>query len=208
MSGAAPQPAAAQLAGPQRVKDLIPHRFPILLVDRVDEVQPGERIVTRKAVSVNEPWYQSLPDDTPDAGYAYPVPLLIESWCQSAALLTAWDQDPAAAEGQVALFGGMSGIEVVGQVLPGDVLLHEVRINRAFAGTWFFDGATTTACGREVLRVDSVMTAMRPSSVLAPPAEGEQSTEAAGGAGGTAAAPDGAGGAHGDAAGADEKAAV
>ncbi|MER0247178.1 beta-hydroxyacyl-ACP dehydratase [Streptomyces sp. HSW2009] len=173
MTGAQPQ-----AAGPQRIKDLIPHRFPILLVDRVAEVQPGERIVTHKAVSVNEPWYQALPDDTADAGYAYPVPLLIESWCQSAALLTAWDQDPAEAEGQVALFGGMSGIEVVGQAFPGDVLRHEVRINRAFAGTWFFDGATTTADGREVLRVDSVMTAMRPSSVLAPPAETAEATAA------------------------------
>ncbi|WP_308118263.1 3-hydroxyacyl-ACP dehydratase FabZ family protein [Streptomyces buecherae] len=157
--------------GPHRLKTLIPHRFPILLVDRVDEVTPGERIVTRKAVSVNEPWYQELPDATPDAGYGYPVALLIESWCQSAALLAAWDQDPEATDGQVALFGGMSGIEVVGRALPGDVLRHEVRISRAFAGTWFFEGATTTDDGREVLCVESVMTAMRPSSVLAPPQE-------------------------------------
>ncbi|MFE6776509.1 3-hydroxyacyl-ACP dehydratase FabZ family protein [Streptomyces sp. NPDC057702] len=157
--------------GPRRLKDLIPHRFPILLVDRVDEVTPGERIVTRKAVSVNEPWYRELPDDTADAGYAYPVALLIESWCQSAALLAAWDQDPDASDGQVALFGGMSGIEIVGRALPGDVLRHEVRISRAFAGTWFFEGGTSTLDGTEVLRVDSVMTAMRPSSVLAPPRE-------------------------------------
>ncbi|MBB5940158.1 3-hydroxyacyl-ACP dehydratase FabZ family protein [Streptomyces zagrosensis] len=175
MTATTPAPAATDQAGarpvgPRHLKSLIPHRFPILLVDRVDEVVPGERISTVKAVTVNEPWYRELPDDTDDAGYAYPLALLIESWCQSAALLSAWDQSPEEAAGQVALFGGMSGIEVLGQALPGDVLRHEVRISRAFEGTWIFEGATTVD-GVEILRIDSVMTALRPSSALAPPAE-------------------------------------
>ncbi|GGO79952.1 3-hydroxyacyl-ACP dehydratase FabZ family protein [Wenjunlia tyrosinilytica] len=163
------------VTGVASLKALIPHRFPMLLVDRVLEVEPGDRIVCLKAVTCNEPWYQQLPDDTPDSGYAYPTALLVESWCQSAALLAAWDQPREVVADQVALFGGISGIQVHGPVLPGDLLRHEVRISRALEGTWFFEGTTTTADGRQVLVVESVMTALRPSSVLMPPAREQDS---------------------------------
>ncbi|MER5541066.1 3-hydroxyacyl-ACP dehydratase FabZ family protein [Streptomyces sp. NPDC002586] len=149
------------------IKELIPHRFPILLVDRVLDVVPGERISTVKAVTCNEPWYRDIADGTPDDGYAYPAELLIESWCQSAALLAAWGQDPAELAGHVALFGGMSGIEVQGRVLPGDVVRHEVRISRALAGTWIFEGSSTVQ-GESFLKVTNVMTALRPASALSP----------------------------------------
>ncbi|MEU3465606.1 beta-hydroxyacyl-ACP dehydratase [Streptomyces sp. NPDC006733] len=159
------------MIGVGTLKALIPHRFPVLLVDRVLEVAPGDRIVSLKAVTCNEPWYQELPDDTEDAGYAYPTALVIESWCQSAALLAAWDQPRDVAEAQVALFGGISGIQVHGAVLPGEVLRHEVRITRALEGTWFFEGTSRTADGRGIITVESVMTALRPSSVLDPAAQ-------------------------------------
>ncbi|MFF2651046.1 3-hydroxyacyl-ACP dehydratase FabZ family protein [Streptomyces sp. NPDC058045] len=161
------------MTGVATLKTLIPHRFPMLLVDRVLEVEPGDRIVCVKAVTCNEPWYSELPDTTPDDGYAYPTALLVESWCQSAALLAAWDQPRDVVADQVALFGGISGLKVCGPVLPGELLRHEVRISRALEGTWFFEGVTTTPDGREVLVVDSVMTALRPAEVLKPPAQAD-----------------------------------
>ncbi|WP_327667077.1 MaoC/PaaZ C-terminal domain-containing protein [Streptomyces sp. NBC_00485] len=151
--------------GPAALKKLIPHRYPALLVDGVHTVDPGRRIITTKAVTCNEPWYQDVPDSAGDTAYAYPTALLIESWCQSAALLAAWDRPPDELAGQVALFGGMSGIGLGAEVLPGDVLRHEVRISRALEGTWIFEG-TTTVDGSAVLTVDSVMTALRPSEAL------------------------------------------
>ncbi|CAM5265594.1 hypothetical protein SCALM49S_01164 [Streptomyces californicus] len=42
------------------IKQVLPHRYPMLLVDRVDELVPGERLTARKAVTANEPWYQDL----------------------------------------------------------------------------------------------------------------------------------------------------
>jgi len=151
--------------GPAALKKLIPHRYPALLVDRVHAVEPGRSIVTTKAVTCNEPWYQDVPDSAGDAGYAYPTALLIESWCQSAALLAAWDRPQDELAGQVALFGGMSGIGLGPEVRPGDLLRHEVRISRALEGTWIFEGRTTVD-GTAVLAVDSVMTALRPSGAL------------------------------------------
>ncbi|MBC2875731.1 MULTISPECIES: 3-hydroxyacyl-ACP dehydratase FabZ family protein [Streptomyces] len=149
------------------IKSFIPHRYPVLLVDRVLAVVPGESITTLKAITCNEPWFEGIPEDCQDSEYAYPTPLLIESWCQSAALLAAWDRDADALAGTVALFGGMSGIEAGGRVLPGDLVRHEVRISRAMADTWFFEGVSTVD-GEPVLRVADVMTALRPSAALSP----------------------------------------
>ncbi|MFB7614717.1 3-hydroxyacyl-ACP dehydratase FabZ family protein [Kitasatospora sp. NPDC056181] len=154
-------------AGVPVIKSLIPHRFPILLVDRVLELAAGRSIVTVKAVTCNEPWYQGVADDAIQEQLGYPVPLLIESWCQSAALLAAWDQPAEQVAGQVAVFGGMSDVVVRGAALPGDVLRHEVRISRALDGVWFFEGRTLVD-GEPVLEVGSVMTALRPASALLP----------------------------------------
>jgi 3-hydroxyacyl-[acyl-carrier-protein] dehydratase len=156
------------MSGVGVIKTFIPHRFPILLVDRVLEVVPRERITTLKAVTCNEPWFAELPDGTPDDGYAYPIALLVESWCQTAALLSAWpslDGDATETADQVALFGGMSGIEILRPVLPGDVIRHEVRITKELGDTWIFEG-NSTVDGSPVMVVDSLMTALRPSSVL------------------------------------------
>ncbi|WP_174514872.1 3-hydroxyacyl-ACP dehydratase FabZ family protein [Streptacidiphilus anmyonensis] len=155
----------------EMIRVLIPHRYPMLLVDRVLTVSPGAAITTLKAVTCNEPWYRDLPDDAPDADHGYPVALVVESWCQSAALLAAWGRTGGELTDQVALFGGMSDVAVRGTAMPGDVLRHEVRISRALEGAWFFEGRTTVD-GVPVLEVGQVMTALRPASVLrpAPPA--------------------------------------
>lgn len=60
---------------------LLPHRYPMLLVDRVDVIEPGVRLQAVKAVSVNEPWYAGF-FGTGNAGteVSYPMALLVESW--------------------------------------------------------------------------------------------------------------------------------
>ena len=153
------------MTGPGGIKALLPHRYPMLLVDRVVEVLPGERIVTLKAVTVNEPWFHDLPEDTPDAGYDYPTALLVESWCQAAALLARWDLPAERAVGKVALFGGMSGVQVLGAVRPGDVVRNEVVLTKNLGDTWIFTGSATVD-GTLRLAVGSLMTALRPASVL------------------------------------------
>ncbi len=55
------------------IRDLLPHRYPMLLVDRVIELVPGERIVAIKAVSCNEPWYSRRTGELGDEHMAYPV---------------------------------------------------------------------------------------------------------------------------------------
>lgn len=152
--------------GFDEIKRVLPHRYPMLLVDRVVEVEPGVRLTARKAVSGNEPWYRDLADDTPATGYAYPPTLLVESWCQAAGLLAA--SDPAgldAPAGRVLLIGAMTGIRFTAEVFPGDLVEHRVRLVRSVGDTAIFEGESLVD-GRTVLEVERVVVAMRPAAEL------------------------------------------
>lgn len=153
------------MTGPGAIRARLPHRYPLLLVDRVVEVVPGVRITTLKAVTVDEPWYRDLPEDTADADHAYPTALLVESWCQAAALLSGWELSASDTAGRVALFGGMTDLEVTGTVMPGDVVRNEVVLTRSLGDTWIFTGSATVD-GEPRLTVGTAMTALRPASVL------------------------------------------
>ncbi|MFC0602039.1 3-hydroxyacyl-ACP dehydratase FabZ family protein [Streptomyces palmae] len=157
------------------IKRILPHRFPMLLVDRVTEMVPGERLTALKAVTVNEPWYQELDDKAPEEAYHYPSVLLAESWCQSAGVLAAWENpNPDVLSGQVMLFGGVSDVEYLHPVRPGDVLEHRVTLSRSFGDTLIFEGESLVG-EQVVLRVSRVTMAMRPASELTGGAPGEQS---------------------------------
>ncbi|TQM78408.1 3-hydroxyacyl-[acyl-carrier-protein] dehydratase [Saccharothrix saharensis] len=131
---------------------ILPHRHPVLLVDRVVEVVPGKSLTAVKAVSVNEPCYTDLaPGDPVD----YPSTLLVESWCQAAVLLARWGEpDPAATTGAVVLFGAIADVGFHHPVTPGCVVRHEVRLLSAA-------GPTTVFGGRSVVDEQVVMTVGR-----------------------------------------------
>ncbi|GDY54632.1 hypothetical protein SVIO_052550 [Streptomyces violaceusniger] len=136
---AAAAPAAA-LPGMPEPADLLPHRYPMLLVDRVLSLRPGERITAVKAVTHNEPWYAAL---VPAQDLAYPASLLIESWGQSAGLLasaaTPRDRD------QVMLFGAVAGAEFHRPVFPGELLEHHITIARSLDDSVIFEGRAAAA---------------------------------------------------------------
>ncbi|MEE1784244.1 beta-hydroxyacyl-ACP dehydratase [Streptomyces sp. SP17BM10] len=140
----------------------------MLLVDRVVDVVPGERLTALKAVTCNEPWYEELGADTPAEDFAYPPSLLVESWCQSAGVLATWDDpNPDVLSGQVMLFGGMTGVEFHRPVLPGEVLEHVVRLDRRVDDTVLFEGGTRSA-GEPVMTVGRIVMAFRPAEALRP----------------------------------------
>ncbi|MFE9701938.1 3-hydroxyacyl-ACP dehydratase FabZ family protein [Streptomyces sp. NPDC005930] len=138
----------------------LPHRYPMLLVDRVTELVPGERITALKAVTLGEPWYATAP-----AGAEYPQVLLIESWGQSAGLLAL--SAGGAPEGQVMLFGSVADAEFHRPVGPGDVVEHRVRVSRALTDSVVFEG--TSHLGDEtVMTVSRMVMAFRPAARLRP----------------------------------------
>lgn len=150
------------------IKALLPHRFPILLVDRVDEVVPGHSLVATKNVTVNEPCYAKLPAAATD--HAYPVPLLVESWCQAAGVLAVYDRpNPDVLTGQVTLFGTITDLELGAVVRPGDVLRHHVRAQKILSDAAVLEGETLVG-DTTVMRVGQVVIVLRPATELTRPA--------------------------------------
>ncbi|WP_340557481.1 3-hydroxyacyl-ACP dehydratase FabZ family protein [Streptomyces sp. GSL17-111] len=148
------------------IKAVLPHRYPMLLVDRVLELVPGERLTALKAVTCNEPWYEGLSEKASEEDHDYPRVLLIESWCQAAGVLIASERpNPDVLSGQVMLFGGISDVRFTGRVRPGDVMRHEVRLARALTDTVIFEGECLVD-GRVVAEIGRVVMAMRPATEL------------------------------------------
>lgn len=144
---------------------VLPHRYPMLLVDRVLSIEPGKTLRACKAVTVNEPCYDGVAGQ-PGADVAYPPVLLVESWCQAAGVLAAWDEpNPDVRSGSVMLFGSIADLVFGSPVLPGSLLEHEVRVVRALTDTLVCEGETTVD-GERVLTVGRVVMALRPASVL------------------------------------------
>ena len=109
--------------GPAAIRELIPHRYPFLLVDRVEEVEPGARAVGIKNVTQNEPFFQGHFPDYP----VMPGVLIVEAMAQVGAVGV---MTLEAYQGKLALFAGIDGVRFRRQVIPGDVLRMEVEISR------------------------------------------------------------------------------
>ncbi|MGW3957059.1 3-hydroxyacyl-ACP dehydratase FabZ family protein [Streptomyces sp. NPDC004752] len=156
------------MIGQREIRARLPHRFPMLLVDRLTEIVPGDRLTALKAVTCNEPWYRTLGPDSAEDDFVYPSSLLLESWCQAAGVLATWDEpNPDVLQGQVMLFGGMTGVEFHRPVLPGEVLEHRVRQSHRIDDNVLFEGESL-AGGETVMSVERIVMAFRPASALRP----------------------------------------
>ena len=123
------------------IRRLLPHRYPMLLVDRVLDWQAGKFIRGMKNVSVNEPFFQGhFP--------AYPVMpgvLVVEALAQVAGLLTMLSDVTRRDGSQLVLFAGIDDARFKRQVVPGDTLLLEAELDRAVRGVGRFKTRATVA---------------------------------------------------------------
>jgi len=116
----------------QAIMETLPHRYPFLLVDRVLEVVPGERLLAQKNVSINEPFFVGhFPNYS-----VMPGVLVIEALAQAAGILSFKTIQSQAQEGQIYFFAGIDNCRFKRPVVPGDVLMLEVRIERHARGIW------------------------------------------------------------------------
>jgi 3-hydroxyacyl-[acyl-carrier-protein] dehydratase len=109
--------------GSAEIRELIPHRYPFLLVDRIEELEPGVRAVGIKNVTQNEPFFQGHFPDYP----VMPGVLVVEAMAQVGAVGVMAGGEH---KDKLALFAGIDGVRFRRQVLPGDVLRMEVQIER------------------------------------------------------------------------------
>jgi 3-hydroxyacyl-[acyl-carrier-protein] dehydratase len=109
----------------------LPHRYPILLVDRVLSIEKGKTIRTLKNVTINEPFFTGHFPHRP----VMPGVLMVEAMAQSAALLSfaTLDMD-GLDENTVFYFAGIDGARFKRPVEPGDQLVMDIFTDRAKAG--------------------------------------------------------------------------
>lgn len=133
----------------------LPHRYPILLVDRVLEIEKGKTIRAIKNVSINEPFFTGHFPHRP----VMPGVLMLEALAQAAALL-AFDTLGAAPDDKtVYYFAGIDGARFKRPVEPGDQLILEVELDRMKAGIFKFKAKAKV--GEEVAVEAELMCTMR-----------------------------------------------
>ena len=133
----------------------LPHRYPILLVDRVLEIEKGKRIKALKNVSINEPFFLGHFPHRP----VMPGVLMLEAMAQAAALLAFDTQGVTPDDKTVYYFAGIDGARFKRPVEPGDQLIMDVEILRVKAGIFKFKGVAKV--GDEIATEAELMCTMR-----------------------------------------------
>jgi 3-hydroxyacyl-[acyl-carrier-protein] dehydratase len=133
----------------------LPHRYPILLVDRVLEIDKGKRIKALKNVSINEPYFSGHFPHRP----VMPGVLMLEALAQAAALLAFDMLGTTPDDKTVYYFAGIDGARFKRPVEPGDQLILEVTLDRMKAGIFKFKASAKV--GEEIAAEAELMCTMR-----------------------------------------------
>jgi len=118
-----------------RIMEMIPHRYPFLLVDRIVEMTPGERAISLKNVTMNEPHFMGHFPGYP----VMPGVLIIEAMAQTAAAVVV-ETLGKDAEGKIVYFMTIDDARFRRPVVPGDSLYIHVEKSQSRANVWKFKG--------------------------------------------------------------------
>lgn len=105
----------------KEIMEIIPHRQPFMLVDTVEELEDGKRIVAKKCVSYNEPFFAGHFPKEP----VMPGVLIIEAMAQAGAIVILSQPE---FKGKTAYFAAINNAKFKGKVVPGDVLMLEMEV--------------------------------------------------------------------------------
>ena len=101
--------------GREQIEQILPHRDPFLLIDEVVELDPGKRVVARRAVRAEDPWFAGHCPGRP----VMPGVLIVEAMAQTGAIAVLFEE---ANRGKIAFFAGIDDCRFKRVVEPGDVL--------------------------------------------------------------------------------------
>jgi len=126
------------------IRELLPHRYPFLLIDRVVEAEPGKRVLCYKNVSGNEPFFQGHFPGQP----VMPGVLVIEAIAQAGGILSHLSRSEDLS-GRISYLVKVDKARFSSMVVPGDRLDLEVSIRREIRNMTLYAG-TASVDGREV----------------------------------------------------------
>lgn len=121
-----------------RIMEMIPHRYPFLMIDRVVDIVPGAKATGVKNVTINEPYFAGHFPERP----VMPGVLIIEAMAQTAAVFVVHTLG-AEAEGKLVYFMSVDRARFRKPVEPGDQLRVEVTKQRSRGNVWKFSGKAT-----------------------------------------------------------------
>jgi 3-hydroxyacyl-[acyl-carrier-protein] dehydratase len=124
-----------------QILKLLPHRYPILLVDRVLDLQVGKSIKALKNVTINEPFFNGHFPHRP----VMPGVMMLEALAQAAALLAFKTLDVVPDDKTVYYFAGIDAARFKRPVEPGDALILNVELDRMKAGIFKFKAKAMVA---------------------------------------------------------------
>jgi len=136
-----------------QIKEYLPHRYPMLLVDRVVDYELGKRITAIKNVTVNEEFFNGHFPHKP----VMPGVLMIEALAQTAAILSFMTMNVKPDENSVVYFVGIDNARFKRPVEPGDQLRMEVEILRTSRGIWKYK-AQASVDGKVAVEADLMCT--------------------------------------------------
>ncbi|MHB1405653.1 MAG: 3-hydroxyacyl-ACP dehydratase FabZ [Desulfitobacteriaceae bacterium] len=138
-----------------KIQEILPHRYPFLLVDRIIEFEEGKRAVGLKNVSANESFFAGHFPKFP----VMPGVLIMEALAQVGAVIVLSKEEYA---GRIALFAGMDEVRFKRQVRPGDQLRLEVDVLRLKHGVGVAQGKALV--GDELAAEGKLMFALGPQN--------------------------------------------
>ena len=109
------------MLGIKEIQEIIPHRHPFLLVDKIEELEPGKRAVGYKAVTYDESFFKGHFPQEP----VMPGVLTVEALAQTGAVAILSQEEN---KGKVAYFGGINKCKFKGKIVPGDKVRLETKI--------------------------------------------------------------------------------
>ena len=122
-----------------QVMDILPHRYPFLLIDRVLDYTVGESLRAVKNVSINEPFFQGHFPGRP----VFPGVLIIEAIAQASAVLASRGLEEDPGENIIFLFAGIDHARFKKPVEPGDQLILDVHQTNYKSRLWKYRGTAT-----------------------------------------------------------------
>lgn len=126
----------------KEIMEIIPHRQPFLLIDTIEELEPGVRAVGKKCVSYNEPYFAGHFPTEP----VMPGVLIIEALAQVGAVAILSLEEN---KGKTAYFAAINRAKFKGKVTPGDVLTLEIALTK-IKGSMGIGEAKATVDGKPV----------------------------------------------------------
>ena len=118
----------------QDIIKILPHRYPFILIDRIDEVKPGEFVNAIKNVTINEPYFQGHFPGQP----VMPGVLSLESIAQTTAFLMLYELDDPLKKNM--FISGVDGVRFRRLIVPGDQLEINIRLKSKKLTLYKFEG--------------------------------------------------------------------